>query len=85
MAFALIKGIPIVAAERTKRFYNTIPASTHKILNKSRFFTLPAKQISPEKITRLKKRLAYSGRLTDYEKNTLRTTVRKLFDDLKNA
>lgn len=86
MAYACLKGLPIIVAEGVKSFSDDIPLEAQQILRKSISDILSASDISQERFKDLKEELVKSERidLNEEEKRILQSLVKSLLKDLKS-
>ncbi len=85
MAYARLKGLPVIIAEEIKTFSREISEEAQELLKKATSGVLPIADISKEKIAELKEGLAglETLDLTKQESNVLLSLIKKLLRNLE--
>lgn len=86
MAYARLKGIPIISAEKITTFSNDIPENVRVILAEAINTILPKDQVTLVNINELRKRIASETpqELSSEQRETLVKTIKSLFKDLRS-
>ncbi|MEK9153570.1 MAG: hypothetical protein AAB723_03160, partial [Patescibacteria group bacterium] len=86
MAYAKLKGLPVICAETIQKFSDEIPQEAQNVLRKIVAGILPISEISKDKIDNLKNELVNSdiAELTEEERKILSPLIKELLRELKN-